>query len=232
MSFGRIRKKLSMTALAFFLAAAVGGCARKAETPVETTGVAESSSGAAAEAVADAAQTEKAAQTESMTTAPKPIGAEVKGEMIHLLSGVVTDAEADTVTIRSGRYPDGITFSKGSAALGLTSELAAGKEITVFYRGEISNGDTSGVTPELLRDKREGDEEAQAAMATGEIISIGMSVITIETADGKNISFEQDPKPVNTTKQTVEGDLVTIIYSYQDEAREGAVMLELIKTAE
>lgn len=234
MRLDKIKQRLWVAALASGIAA-TAGCARKAETPVQTTVAAESSAAVPAAADGTAAagtETETAGQPESMTTAPKPIGAEVNGDTVNIINGVVTDAAADTVTITTGKYPEGITFLKANAAGGLGEELAAGQEITIFYRGDIKDGETSGVTAELLRDKRDGDEEAQAAMATGKIISIGMSVITIETADGKNISFEQDPKPVNTTEGPIEGDQVTMIYSYQDEAREGAVMLELIRKAE
>ena len=42
-----------------------------------------------------------------------------------------------------------------------------------------------------------------------------MSVITIKTGAGTEVSFEQEPKPVNLTSGPLEGDKVTIFYSHK-----------------
>lgn len=42
-----------------------------------------------------------------------------------------------------------------------------------------------------------------------------MSVITIKTGTGTEVSFEQEPKPVNLTSGPLEGDKVTIFYSHK-----------------
>lgn len=242
MNLIRLRGRLCVAALVASTAVIGGGCARSAQEPVATA-AASTEPGQPLEEKAQApedgasvtsesnpeSQSESGKAVEAMTTAPREKGAQVNGQSLNVATGVVTDASVSTVTISTGRYPEGITFLKEGAAVGFADGLLAGHEITIFYQGEIKDQETSGVTVELLRDKREGDEEAQAAMMTGKIVSIGMSVVTIETEDGRTVSFEQDPKPVNMTDGPVEGEMVTIVYSYHDESREGAVVAELLR---
>lgn len=234
MNLNKIKRYLCIAALTAGAAAMAAGCARKAETPAqgalkdtvaELANVsAEASGPAVSETVPDAA-----ASTEAMTTARKPTGPAVSGDVVSIITGTVTDAGTSTVTITTAKYPEGLTFSTEDAATGFAEGPLVGQELTLFYSGEIKDKDASAVTVELIRDKRDGDEDTQAALVSGKIAGIGMSVVTIETTDGKSISFEQNPKPVNTTEGPLEGEEVTIIYSYQDEAHEGAVVPELIR---
>lgn len=221
----KMRNLLYTAALAAGIAAAATGCARKAETPAQTT-AAESST--APETSAEAAET-NIAETVKETTASDKSEDTASENMVGMITGTVKDAGMSTVVITNQKYPEGITFLKEDAATGFAEGLLADHEITIFYSGEIKDGDASGVTVELLRDKRDGDDTSEAAKVSGTVVSIGMSVISIETEDGKIISFEQDPKPVNMAEGPVEGDKVTIIYSYQDESNEGAVVPELIR---
>lgn len=235
MNMNKMKKYLCIAVLTVGAAAMAAGCARKTETPPQgaqqesAAETADASTEASGPAVSDAAISDTAASTEAMTTARKPTGPAVSGDTVSIITGTVTDAGTSTVTITTAKYPEGLTFSKEDAATGFAEGLLIGQEITLFYSGEIKDKDASAVTVELIRDKRDGDEDTQAALVSGKIAGIGMSVITIETTDGKSISFEQDPKPVNTTEGPLEGDEVTIIYSYQDEAHEGAVVPELIR---
>lgn len=226
----KVMKLVAAAVLTAGIAAAVSGCARKAETAAstaaETETVAESG---AAETAAESGPAENAAETAAQSTAASKTQAGVNGEVVGVITGTVTEAGMSTVAITTPKYPEGITFLKEDAATGFAEGLLPDQEITIFYRGEIKGGDTSGVTVELLRDKRDGDEDAEASMITGTVVGIGMSVITLETEDGKTVSFEQDPKPVNMTDGPMEGEKVTLIYSYQDEASEGAVVPELIR---
>lgn len=230
----KVMKLVAAAVLTAGIAAAVSGCARKAETAAstaaETETVAESgAAGTVAETAAESGPAENAAETAAQSTAASKTQAGVNGEVVGVITGTVTEAGMSTVAITTPKYSEGITFPKEDAATGFAEGLLPDQEITIFYRGEIKGGDTSGVTVELLRDKRDGDEDAEASMITGTVVGIGMSVITLETEDGKTVSFEQDPKPVNMTDGPMEGEKVTLIYSYQDEASEGAVVPELIR---
>lgn len=209
-------KQICIFLLSVGIAAMATGCAKKTETVVQSTEAAQTS---------EAVQTSDAVQT-SEEVEKEP---EVQGEAINIMTGVVSEAGMSTVTITNAKYPAGITFLKEDAATGFADGLLLKQEITIFYRGEVNGTDASAATVELLRDKRNGDEESEAAMVSGKVLGIGMSAVSIETDDGKTFTFEQDPKPVNMTDGPMEGDRVTIIYSYQDEAREGEVVPELIR---
>lgn len=231
----KVMKLVAAAVLTAGIAAAVSGCARKAETAASTAAETESAAesgaaGTAAESAADSSAAGTVAETaaDSSEEASKT-QAGGNGEVVGVITGTVTEAGMSTVAITTPKYPEGITFLKEDAATEFAEGLLPDQEITIFYRGEIKGGDTSGVTVELLRDKRDGDEDAEASMITGTVVGIGMSVITLETEDGKTVSFEQDPKPVNMTDGPMEGEKVTLIYSYQDEASEGAVAPELIR---
>lgn len=228
MDLKNIKKYLGMAVLVS-LAAMTISCDGKSEAAVknETTETVQIQAAAAAIDVQSATQP-VIQETTIATVVKAETLSEADSILLHVISGTVTDAGTGTVTIKTDRYPEGVTFSITDVATGLSEGLLVDQEITVFYRGDIRGGDASGVAAELLRDKREGDVEAQAAEVTGKVSEIGMSVISIETTDGRYLSFEQNPKPVNMTTGPLEGDTVTILYSYQDEGQEGAVAPELI----
>lgn len=229
-----IRKKIVVITLAAAVASTAAGCSGKSGEGVRTETVEAAKEATETSPVNESAGTETseaaaaAVQAEGNKT---EIKASVIAPTVSVISGTVTDAGMSTVTIMSDKYPEGITFSKEDAATGFAEGLKTEQKITVFYTGEISNGDASGAAVELLRDYRDSDAGAQAAMMTGKVVSVGMSVISIETEDGRTASFEQDPKPVSTTDGLKETDRVTIVYSYQDEGGEGAIVPELIKNA-
>lgn len=175
------------------------------------------------------AASESGSEETTSTAAAETKKAAGKDESIRVMTGTVKDAGTSTVTVVSERYPDGVIFSKEDAVTQFENGLLLDQEITLFYLGEIKNGNASEVTVQFIRDKRDKDSECQAAMISGKVVSVGMSAITIETEDGKSISFEQDPKPVNLTGGPLEGDTVTILYSYHDEGGDGAVVPELIR---
>ncbi|MEG2296210.1 MAG: hypothetical protein RSC13_01080 [Clostridium sp.] len=215
-------KQICIFLLSAGIAAMATGCAKKTETVVQSTEATQTT---------EAVQTSEPVQTSESVAkeSEKEKEPEVQGETINIMTGVVSEAGMSTVTITNAKYPAGITFLKEDAATGFADGLLLKQEITIFYRGEVKGTDASAATVELLRDKRSGDEESEAAMVSGKVLGIGMSAVSIETDDGKTFTFEQDPKPVNMTDGPMEGDHVTIIYSYQDEAREGEVVPELIR---
>lgn len=239
------RHTLALTVLLLGTVGLLSGCAKKQTASGESASAAvTASSGAAAEAGATAdgdAASKESAQTsgpadssESKTAEPtlpeKPEGRPVEGQEVHVMCGTVKDAGMSTVTVTSKAYPDGITFLKEDAATSFSEGLLLDHEITVFYSGEMRDQDSSKVTVELLRDKREGDENCQAAMVSGKVLGVGMSALLIGTEDGRELGFEQNPKPVNLTEGPNEEEQVTILYSFpKGKQLEGDLVPELIR---
>ena len=232
-----LKKKLCFVILTMGAVLALAGCTGSKKEAVEQEIAAALTSGAQMQAAAQAdvkaagiqAVSENASEESTSPAVAETKKPEEQDESFRVLTGSVKDAGTNTVTVVSDRYPDGVTFSKENAVTQFENGLLLDQEITLFYQGEIKNGDTSETMVQFIRDKRDKDNECQAAVISGKVISVGMSAITIETEAGKSISFEQDPKPVNLTNGPLEGDAVTILYSYNDEGGDGAVVPELIR---
>lgn len=200
------RKIMTRFAAALVLTAAaavmVSGCGKKTE-PAET-----------GQQTVESAVSSESSSEES--TADPRIMPELQSEdEISIFCGTVKDAGMNTVVVANKDYPDGVVFAKEDAAVSLADGLLLDHEVTVFYRGKIDLSASSGVQAELVRDPREGDKDCQAGVVSGEVLGVGMSVITIKTKSGTEVSFEQDPKPVNLTGGPLEGDTVTIFYSHK-----------------
>lgn len=238
------RYTLTLAILILGTVSLLSGCAKKQASGESASAAVTASSGGSAEAGATvngsapskgSNQTSgRAESSEPETAAPtlpeKPEGRPVEGEAVHVICGTVKDAGMSTVTITSKAYPDGITFLKDDAATSFSEGLLLDHEITVFYSGEIKDQDTSKVAVELLRDKREGDENCQAAMISGKVLGVGMSALLIGTEDGRELGFEQNPKPVNLTEGPNEEEQVTILYSFpKGKQLEGDLVPELIR---
>lgn len=191
-----------ITASVILAVAGAAGCSKK-ETPVESTRAAESAS---------VQETDGPEESAEETENPVRKMPELKSEEeIGMMTGEVKDAAMNTLVVANEQYPDGIEFSKEDAAVSLSDGLVLDEEVTVFFRGTLKKG--AALTAELVRDKRDGDEDCEAGLISGEVLGIGMSAVTIRTEDGKEISFEQDPKPVNLTEGPAEGTKVSIFYS-------------------
>ena len=192
-----------------FALPAVSGCAKK-PVPAESQTVQET------EAQAESSQAPAESAQEETTAANPHEMPELKSEeTVGILSGTVKDATMNTVIVANEEYPDGVAFSKEDAGVNLAGGLLIDHKVTVLYRGEIGKEKDASVMAELVRDERDGDQDREAGVISGEVMSVGMSVITIRTSDGTEISFEQDPKPVNLTSGPLEGDKVMIYYSCQ-----------------
>ena len=170
-------------------------------------------------------ETETAAEKETEKETEAPTLAQPEREMDEIrsekaagiLTGTVEDAAMNTIVVANDQFPDGVTFSKEDAAVSLEDGLLLDEEVTVFYLGTLAGDgkleDGSVPAAQLVRDVREGDEERQAGIVSGKVLGMGMSVLTIRTADGQEISFEQDPKPVNLTDGPADGEEVSVLYS-------------------
>lgn len=231
-----LKKKICLVILAAGAVLTLAGCSGSKKEAVNqeiaavgTAGLEEPAAAVAAEANVAELQTVSEGIAEGSTAAAETKKADAQDASIRILTGKVTDAGTGTVTIMSERYPGGVTFSKEDVVTQFENGLLLEQEITIFYQGEIENGSAAEVKVQFIRDKRDKDNECQAVVISGKVVSVGMSAITIETEAGKTISFEQDPKPVNLTNGPVEGDTVTILYSYNDEGGDGAVVPELIR---
>lgn len=208
MRLGKIRKYAAAAALALAVAVSAAGCAKK-ERPAETAAV----TGAQTEEPAkETGETgESTAEAATLGIPERTMPQLQSEEAVGMFTGTVKDAAMNTLVVANSSYPDGITFSKEDAAVSLADGLKLDQEVTVFYRGGLK--EKEAMTAELVRDKRDGDETGEAGVISGEVLGIGMSAVTIRTKEGKEISFEQDPKPVNLTEGPQEGAKVSILYS-------------------
>lgn len=194
----------ALTLAVILTAAGAAGCTKK-EKPAETAAVTEAQTQEPAEETAES--TDSSTLEVPERTMPKLQSEEAVG----MFTGTVKDAAMNTLVVANSDYPDGVTFSKEDAAVSLADGLKLDEEVTVFYRGELK--EKEAMMAELVRDKRDGDEDGEAGVISGEVLGIGMSAVTIRTKDGKELSFEQDPKPVNVTDGPQEGMEVSIFYS-------------------
>lgn len=189
--------------LTISIAALAAGCAKKTD-PAGTS-----------QPQGETGTSQAVDMTEESTEDPRTMPELKSEDEINILCGTVKDAGMNTLVVANEEYPDGVVFAKEDAAVSLTGGLAIDHEVTVFYRGEIKLEDSKSVHAELVRDPREGDKDCLAGVVSGEVLGVGMSVITIRTEEGTEVSFDQDPKPVNLAAGPVEGDDVTIFYSHK-----------------
>ena len=210
MRFYEIKKYAAAAALSAAVVLAAAGCSKQGK-PTEPSQTTESASAVETDEPAESAQASESAQEAAPGRTMPKLESE---EEIGMMTGVVKDAAMNTVVVSNSQYPDGITFSKEDAAVSLADGLKLDGEITVIFRGTLKEG--ASLTAELVRDKRDGDEDRRAGVVSGEVLGIGMSAVTIRTKDGKELSFEQDPKPVNVTDGPMEGEKIQIFYSFKE----------------
>lgn len=197
----------ALTLAVILTAAGAAGCTKK-EKPAETAAVTEAQTQGSTKETGETAESTDSSTLEAPERTMPKLQSE---EAVGMFTGTVKDAAMNTLVVANSDYPDGITFSKEDAAVSLADGLKLDEEVTVFYRGELK--EKEAMMAELVRDKRDGDEDGEAGVISGEVLGIGMSAVTIRTKDGKELSFEQDPKPVNVTDGPQEGMEVSIFYS-------------------
>lgn len=230
----RNKRKLLAAGMALCLAASLlSACKSGGEETEQTSAETESESvpaGTQAESTEEsAAQPETDAGEPTLPVPSRAMEEIQEEESIGIFSGTVEEETADQLLVSNEAYPEGIAFVADrtlySAELmdvesSLEAEAISGREVTVFYRGDL---EAAGEDPDeelpsvvLVREARDGDETRTAGEVSGEVLGMGMSVITIRTDEGQEISFEQDPRPVNATDGPMEGERVTILYSEED----------------
>lgn len=197
----------ALTLAVIFIAAGAAGCTKK-EKPAETAAVTEAQTQGSTKETGETAESTDSSTLEAPERTMPKLQSE---EAVGMFTGTVKDAAMNTLVVANSDYPDGVTFSKEDAAVSLADGLKLDEEVTVFYRGELK--EKEAMMAELVRNKRDGDEDGEAGVISGEVLGIGMSAVTIRTKDGKELSFEQDPKPVNVTDGPQEGMEVSIFYS-------------------
>lgn len=213
-----LRYTLAALTLMVFAAVMVSGCAKNKES-VGTTHSAEQGTLDSSVNKSETAFENTETSVEESRENPR-IMPELKSQTeIGIMCGTVREAGMNSMVIANETYPDGVVFAKEDAAVSLTKGLSLDQEVTVFYSGKIDLSDSRGTMAELVRDPREGDEDRMAGVISGKVLSIGMSVITIRTKGGTEISFEQDPKPVNLTKGPAIEEEVTIVYSHKKDEK-------------
>ena len=211
-----LRRKNAAAALCLLAGLAVfsAACGKKNTEETDSVTAAETATVSEAET---ASGTENAEEEPTLSQPQREMDEIQSEEPAGILTGTVEEAAMNTLVIVNADYPDGVTFSKEDAAVGLKDGLELDSEVTVFYMGtlgkdgKLENGDVPAA--ELVRDARDGDGEREAGVISGKVLGMGMSVLTIQTEDGQEISFEQDPKPVNLTDGPADGEEVHVLYS-------------------
>lgn len=91
------------------------------------------------------------------------------------------------VTVSNGK--DQIPLDLNEAAVETSYALEKGVDVSVVYKGEISGADAKNAKILLVLDAQ---EDMKPLEATGTVIDQAMSTFTINTGDGKDISFLKD----------------------------------------
>ena len=129
---------------------------------------------------------------------------------IGIFCGTVKDAGMNTMVVANKEYPDGVVFAKEGCGRKPGGRTASGTRGHGLLPGKIDLSSSSGVKAELIRDPRDGDKDCRAGVVSGEVLGVGMSVITIKTGAGTEVSLNRNPSRLTLTSGPLEGDKVTI----------------------
>ena len=159
----------------------------------------------------------------AVSSIPSPAEAETT------VTGTVTDATMNTTTIQTSDGKE-LTFAMEGADISMKDGLLLGDVVAITYKGDLKDGDTTGVTVVKMTDgadnstnplrqeedsmPTEGEIAPEGdAMITGVVVAAGMSATTIQTDDGTELSFLTDEAEKTVTDGIQEGKRVTIVYT-------------------
>lgn len=197
----RIRRALVLF-LAALLVCSFAGCKKSEDTPQ-----AEDSSAVASVDEMLATQGDASAEPEQETTKKDEeqqsdqSGAKESpsGEPLtqYSITGSVTQAAKGSITIADSAGQS-YSFSTGGAQKNMQDEPLTGDVLTLSYTGAITGTDTSGVTVVSIADgadntqnpiRLQAIQDAMEKTVTGFVYAVGGSAATIQTDDGKKLSF-------------------------------------------
>lgn len=164
----KIMKRLLVAAAVLAVAFTAVACSKPREP--------ETSESPVAEASGEPMQTTTAGQTETP----------VSENGFQILTGVVTkvtDTFSD-VTLKSGNTE--LSFNIENADVETSYEIEPETELTIVYKGEIKEADTSGVSVVLVVNAQ---ADAKLMTATGSVVDQAMSSFTIKTEAGEEMGF-------------------------------------------
>lgn len=199
------KKKLYIAAVVLSAALAAAACAKKSE-PADVTTETEQTTEAPGET--ETAPAEAGSETERETEA------EAESENYHMLQGTIEKAASDgsafTLQADDGSDYD-ITLSE---IRDVETELAEGAQIAIAYIGEqLSETGAAGLESVTLVVALPEQEEWTIEVEKGTTTANAMSSFSIDTEDGRSLSFIKDNCPIEEGALSADsGDSVEVAY--------------------
>lgn len=209
-----MKKRMALFLMALSAAAMLSGCK---STPKET----------------EPATTEAPAETEPVTQAPTtepPTETEKQDSMnkTRELKGLVKASDENTLTIQTERGKE-LKFTVTGADIQVKDGIKAGNNVTILYKGKVSDTDTSGAkvlmitelaageTPvtegELQTEAEAADPEAGAGTLEGTIEDLNTDRIVVLANDGNSYYFSMYETKINLVNGMKQGNYVTVDYN-------------------
>lgn len=184
-------------------AAAEETAAEMEEAAEEATTAAESESEAAE---GESGTDEAEAESDGNIVGAGGAGIRIQIENPGVVTGEVTDAGMNTVTVVSEVDGQEYHFLKEDAEIHLEDGLKIGSNVEVVYSGVLEGTDATGVQVLLIQDNLR-------KTITGTVVSEGMSAIQIETEDGRQLAFSKELAESDRADSAAEGGKVTLEYT-------------------
>ena len=205
-----MKKKLMLCMLALTVTVSVAGCKKKVvetEPPTET---------------------ETETQTETQTQKPTETEKEDSMNKTRKLKGLVKASDANSLTIQTERGKE-LKFTTTGADIQLTNGITTGSTVTVMYKGEIVDTDTTNAkvlmvvdleaseTPvtegEEMTEAETSDPDAGSGTLTGSVYDINTDRIVVLSDDGELYYFTISTAKMDLTNGLQEGNYVTVAYT-------------------
>ena len=205
-----MKKKLMLCLLALTVTVSVAGCKKKVvetEPPTET---------------------ETETQTETQTQKPTETEKEDSMNKTRKLKGLVKASDANSLTIQTERGKE-LKFTTTGADIQLTNGITTGSTVTVMYKGEIVDTDTTNAkvlmvvdleaseTPvtegEEMTEAETSDPDAGSGTLTGSVYDINTDRIVVLSDDGELYYFTISTAKMDLTNGLQEGNYVTVAYT-------------------
>ena len=205
-----MKRKFMLCLLALTVTVSAAGCKKKAvetEPPTET---------------------ETETQTETQTQKPTETEKEDSMNKTRKLKGLVKSSDANSLTIQTERGKE-LKFTTTGADIQLTNGITAGSTVTIMYKGEVVDTDTTNAkvlmvvdleaseTPvtegEEMTEAETSDPDAGSGTLTGSVYDINTDRIVVLSDDGELYYFTISTAKMNLTNGLQEGNYVTVAYT-------------------
>lgn len=147
-------------------------------------------------------------ETEDKTT--EPVETTTQGSETQMEGRLIRFSGKDMV-IASNSDSKEYTFDVSGAQMN-TQNMLAGDDIVLFYEGELSGTDTSGVKVDKVEDKGGAPTVQKEQTAIGTLVYIGENTITIRQNDGKQLTFNSNNCQHEFKNGLREGNWIVVTY--------------------